>query len=148
MSKCVKKIKAGKIIFAIFAAIGMYVVASLISQVIIGRSMSEHECWIHASSSYPSPLGEYVAELVYESCGNTNAVSEVSLRRTSNKSEATILLSVKRNIQERGGVPYPPAVTIRWESAGKLVITAPREDLPDYKSEKTYGVAVSYAPAS
>lgn len=148
MSENVRIVKAGKILVAIFTAIGMYVVASLISQVIIGRPVSEHECWIHASSSYPSPLGEYVAELVYESCGNTNAVSEVSLRRTSNKSETIILMSVKRNIQERGGVPYPPAVTIRWESAGELVIAAPREDLPTQKSEKIYGVAVSYVPAS
>jgi len=144
VSEGTKKTTAGKVLAAIFAAIGLYVVLSIISQAIVGRSMSEHECWVHALSSFPSPEGEYIVELEYKSCGNAKAVSEVILRRISNKSEAVVLLSVKRNITERGVVPYPPTVAIRWESVAGLVIVAPREDLPIQNSEKSYGVSVSY----
>jgi len=140
------RVKVGKVLLGIFAAIGLYIVLSILSQMIFPNSMRENECLVHAISAFSSPQNEYIAELTYKTCGNRKAISEIILHPTDNKSGAAVLLSVKRKIEGRGVVPYPPNISLNWESSARLVIAVPREDMPAQKTTESYGVSISYVP--
>lgn len=140
-----RKASATKILAALFAAIGLFVVVSIISQLISGSIGSQNHCAVRARSSFPSPQNEYLAELTYLTCGDTIATAEITFRRFANESEGVVLLRSRNFIETRGVPPYPPAISLNWESPSNLVISAPPEDIAQSPRE-SYGVSISYIP--
>ncbi len=121
--------RIGKILLGLFAAIGLYVVVSLLTSMLLPKP--ENTCSVFWSKEYPSPNGhnKLVDELL--SCGNGFYKRQIALRGENYRDKIPIIFLSKADVVTINGVAYsPPPVGVYWETDYKIVLRVADDSAP------------------
>ena len=110
-----------KVVVAIFAVIGAYVIFSLVLTSILSKK--ENTCSIFWSKEYPSPGGLYRVVDNLANCGGNIYKRQIELHGEKDKKGIPIIYLSDTGAITRNGVSYsPPPVGVAWDGDFKIIL--------------------------